>query len=210
MTTRLIIIRHCETTDNKKGKIQGYNEDSEFTEEGQKQLIKLINRFKEEHIDAVFCSDLGRAYKTAEAIAKSHGLITIKKKDLRECDIGDWSNLPVKEGIAKWIVYYEENKKKGLRREDIRPPNGENSFDHQKRVMNTVDEIISNFRDKNVVIVGHSGTNRVIMGSLENKDPDDFYTVGQSNACVNIIEYNGGKYKLIVINDVTHLKDETS
>lgn len=205
--TRLIIIRHCETIDNVKGKMQGYHEDSDFTEEGHKQARKLLKRLEDEDIKEVYCSDLGRALKTAEFIATGHSLKPIKIKDLRECDIGDWRDLPVKDGLKKWIEYYESEKKKGTLREEIRPPNGENSFDHQKRVMKTVKSIISKHPNDIVVIVGHSGTNRVIIGTFENKDPDDFYTVGQSNACINIIETDGTNTKIIALNDTEHLKD---
>ncbi len=205
--TRIIIIRHCETVDNVKGKMQGYHEDSDFTEEGNKQAERLLRRLKDEDIKAIYCSDLGRAFKTAKIIADGHGLEPIQIKGLRECNIGDWRDLPVKDGLNKWIEYYESEKKKGIRREEIKPPNGENSFDHQKRVMKVIKNIISEHPCDTIVIVGHSGTNRVIIGTFENKDPDDFYTVSQSNACINIIETDGTNTKIIAINDTKHLKD---
>ena len=95
--TKIIVIRHCETIGNVKGEMQGYHEDTEFTEKGTHQMQNLIQRLKKEKISAVFCSDLGRAYKTAETIAADHNLIPIKIKELREGDIGDWRVLPVKE-----------------------------------------------------------------------------------------------------------------
>jgi broad specificity phosphatase PhoE len=204
--TKLIIIRHCETIYNSEGKMQGFHQDSDFTINGKKQLDKLILRFKNEKIDEVICSDLGRAFKTAEAIAKDHNLKSICIKELRECDIGDWKSLPPKEAINKWITFYEKLKKEGINREDIRPPNGENSFDHQRRVMACINKIIKDLPNGTVVIVGHSGTNKVIVGSLQNKDPDDFYTVEQSNAGINIIEINGIHTKIVCINDVNHLR----
>src|SRR3989344_3875421 len=108
--TKIILIRHCETKDNVSGKMQGYSNDSSFTKEGLIQLEKLKDLLSKESIRAVFCSDLGRALKTAEAIAKSHNLKVKPLKELREADIGDWRYLPVKESIEKWKRYYEENK----------------------------------------------------------------------------------------------------
>ena len=129
-------------------------------------------------------------------------------QDFRECDIGDWNNLLVKEAITKWINYYEKEKQKGRPREDIRPPNGENSFDHQKRVMGVLRKIIADHPQHTIVIVGHAGTNKVIIGSFNNSDPDNFYKVEQANGCINIIDTN--KCKILIVNDVTHLKDETN
>jgi len=203
--TKIILIRHCQTEDNAAGHMQGYSNDSAFTEEGKIQAEKLLNRLKDEPIKNIYCSDLGRAIKTAEAIAKAHNLEVVPVKELRECDIGDWKVLPVKEGINKWIKYYDEEKAKGINREEIRPPNGENSFDHQKRVMQAINKIISDNPEDTVVIVGHGGTNRVIIGTLDNKDPDEFYTVGQSNACINILETDGENNKILVLNDTSHL-----
>ncbi|KKS11114.1 MAG: Alpha-ribazole phosphatase [Candidatus Daviesbacteria bacterium GW2011_GWB1_41_5] len=205
--TKIIIVRHCETIFNSSGKIQSYYKDSDFTEKGKKQLAQLVSRLKKEKISAVFCSDLGRALKTAEAIAKAHNLKSIPLKGLRECDIGDWHDLSSKEAIAKWTVFYEAEKKKGVKREEIRPPNGENSFDHQKRVMDIVNKIVEDFPNETVVIVGHSGTNKLIISSLQNKDPDDFYNIEQSNAGISIIEINGKTAKIISVNDTSHITD---
>jgi len=205
---KIILIRHCKTISNETGKLQGYHDDSEFTEEGMKQMEALSKRLKSEKIDAVYCSDLGRAYKTAQAIAKEHGLNVNNVKNLREANIGEWSDLPVKEAIEKWMKYYEEKKAKGIPREEIRPPAGENAWDHQKRLLEAITQIYSTHKDGTIVIVAHAGTNKVLLGSFQNTDPDDFYKVPQDNACINIIKFNGNSYKVISINDTNHLKDE--
>ncbi|MFA4887267.1 MAG: histidine phosphatase family protein [Candidatus Nanoarchaeia archaeon] len=206
--TKIILIRHCETVDNVKGLMQGYHNDSELSETGLQQAQKLSNRLHQEKISAVYCSDLGRTFKTAQIISAPHDLKPIPIRDLRECDIGEWNNLPVKEAIKKWIKYYEEEKQKGGPREEIRPPNGENSFDHQKRVMSTLRKIITDHSQQTIVIVGHAGTNKVIIGSFNNADPDDFYKIEQKNGCINIIDTN--ENKILIVNDVVHLKDETN
>ncbi len=205
---KIILIRHCKTISNESGKLQGYHDDSGFTEEGIKQMKALSKKLKSEKIDAVYCSDLGRAYKTAQAIAKEHKLGVNKVKNLREADIGEWSNLPVKKAIGKWMRYYKEEKAKGIPREEIRPPAGENAWDHQKRLLGVITQIYSTHKNGTIVIVGHAGTNKVLLGSFQNTDPDDFYKVPQDNACINIINFYGNSYKVISINDTTHLKDE--
>lgn len=206
--TKLIIIRHCQTIDNAKGKLQGYYNDSDFTKEGLKQLDGLIKRLKNENIKAIFCSDIGRALNTSKVIANAHGLKPIPMKELRECNVGDWSHLPVKEMLEKWMTYYNKRKKMGIKRESIRSPHGENSFDHQKRVVKVMEHIIKKYPNDTIVIVAHAGTNKVIIGTFEKKDPDDFYTVKQSNACINIIETDGKNSRIISINDIKHLKNE--
>ncbi len=206
--TKIILIRHCKTEDNASGKMQGYHDDSSFNKEGFAQLKRLANFLSIEPIKAVFCSDLGRALKTAEEISKKHNLEVIPLKGLREADIGDWRNLPVKEAIKKWIDYYNSEKIKGLSRETIRPPNGENTWDHQKRLLKVINGIVNEYPNDTVVIVGHAGTNKVLIGTFESKDPDDFYSIPQDNACINIIETNGKNHKLLKINYTAYLNEK--
>ena len=85
---------------------------------------------------------------------------------------------------------------------------GENAWDHQKRLLEAITQIYSTHKDGTIVIVAHAGTNKVLLGSFQNTDPDDFYKVPQDNACINIIKFNGNSYKVISINDTNHLKDE--
>jgi len=205
--TKIVLVRHCETVDNVKGLMQGYHNDSELSETGLQQAQKLANRLRQESISAIYCSDLGRTFKTAQIISAQHDLEPIPVRDFRECDIGEWNNLPVKEAIKNWMKYYEEEKQKGRPREEIRPPNGENSFDHQKRVMGAMRRIIANHSRQTIVIVGHAGTNKVIIGSLNNADPDDFYKIEQTNGCINIIDTD--ENKILVVNDVAYFKNET-
>lgn len=186
---KIILVRHAQTVDNVKGKMQGYHNDSDFTKEGLRQIKFLVQKLKDKNVSAVYCSDLGRTKKTAEEIAKEHHLKVIPVKELHEGDIGEWRDLPTKEALKKWAEYYEIEKKKGITREEIRPPKGENSFDHLKRIRKFFDKLIKNHQEnETVVIVGHSGTNKVFIGMLEKKDPDEFYKVKQDNACINFLE----------------------
>ena len=206
--TKIILIRHCQTQDNKKGLMQGYHNDSDFTQEGNKQLEKICNFLKKENIKEIYCSDLGRAVKTAKAISKKFHVNINIIKNLREADIGDWKNMPVKEAIQKWIDYYNKKQSEGMLRENIRPPNGENAWDHKKRLKIVIQKIISKHSNDTVVIVGHSGTNKVLLGIFSNKDPDDFYSTPQDNACINIIETDGNNSNIILLNHTKHLNEK--
>jgi probable phosphoglycerate mutase len=194
--TRLIIVRHAEV---KKDSI---------TPLGFKQieaLNKFLNNLK---IDVLYASSMKRSLLTAKLLAKPKGLNVKISKNLRELNKGDWANS--KDFVKKWIKFYEKMKKRGMKREDIRPPHGENSFDHQRRVKKFLRLIFKNYKGKNILIVGHSGTNKVIIGTLLGKDPDEFYDIEQENCCVNeLIVTESGKVIVKKINWVDHLKDIT-
>ena len=203
---KIILIRHAQTLKNKDGIMQG-REDSDFTEEGKNQISNIVNTLTREKIEVVFCSSLGRALKTAEEISESHNLKTIVDDRLMEIKWENFSNLSTKKVISKWEKYYAEEKNRGVPRENIRPPNGENSFDHAQRIKEFIDDLKTKYMDKTIVVVGHSGTNKVFIGVLEDIDPEKFYEIEQDNGCINYLEIdNKGKLVKCRINITDHLK----
>jgi len=203
---RILLIRHAQTEKNKAGIMQSHN-DSEITNEGFEQIKKIISRLKKEKIDAIFCSSLGRAVKTAKEIARLKKLKLTVDDRLKELNAGDFSTLPTKEMLRRWAEYYETKQREGIKRELIRPPNGENSFDHLKRIKSFLRDLIKDYNNKTVVIVGHSGTNKVIIGALKKLDPDDFYSIEQKNACINFLELDSeGNLVKAELNVVDHLR----
>lgn len=78
---------HGTTFDNEAHLASGHN-DIALSPLGEKQSQEMGVRYKDAHLDAIFCSDLQRAYKTAE-IAFGERFTIIKDSRLRECDYGE-------------------------------------------------------------------------------------------------------------------------
>ena len=70
-STKLIIIRHGETEQNRNNILQGAI-DTQLSELGLFQAEKVAQRLKDEKIDVLVSSHLQRAVKTAEAIARQN------------------------------------------------------------------------------------------------------------------------------------------
>jgi broad specificity phosphatase PhoE len=64
--TKIILVRHGQSRDNKDDIIQGWR-DSELTDEGKRQAATVFERI-DGNPDMVFCSDLKRCYQTAQII----------------------------------------------------------------------------------------------------------------------------------------------
>lgn len=202
---KIILIRHAQTVKNQLNVAQGHG-DSDLTPEGVIQTEKTRDFLKNHHIDAVFCSNLGRAIKTATTIAEPHHIKIYPDDNLKELEWGEFSKYNTKELLAHWSKFYEEQLSKGIPKEQIRPENGENSYDHAKRIQIFLDKIKKSYQNKTILIVGHGGTNKVIIGLLKQVDPEQFYTVKQDNACINIIELDEkGKLLTADINNTVHL-----
>ena len=101
--TRLILTRHGETLENKKGVMQGHMPGT-LSPLGIQQAEDLAEKLRGEEIDAIVCSDLARSYDTACIIGKSRGLLPLSTPLVREIDWGiyaggklaaiDWAHLP--------------------------------------------------------------------------------------------------------------------
>ena len=67
--TRLILVRHGETTWNDAQRFQGHT-DVPLSAHGWRQSERLAERFANESIAAIYSSDLARASDTARVIAR--------------------------------------------------------------------------------------------------------------------------------------------
>src|SRR5690348_7740411 len=71
--SRLLLVRHGESTWNAERKIQGHR-DSPLSERGLAQARELGERLVGHRLAGFYCSDLTRARQTAELIASGVGM----------------------------------------------------------------------------------------------------------------------------------------
>ena len=90
--TILLLARHGETDWNRERRVQGHT-DRPLNPAGQAQARELAGTLELEPLDAVYSSDLGRAYDTALAVAKPRGLEVVQVTALRERHFGTWEGL---------------------------------------------------------------------------------------------------------------------
>ena len=81
--TKIYLIRHAEAEGNLYRRIQGHW-DGSITALGLQQIDALAQRFRHEHIDALYCSSLSRARVTAEAITRYHDVPAVATPRLTE------------------------------------------------------------------------------------------------------------------------------
>ena len=141
----IIFESHSTTFDNENHLSSGHN-DVELSPLGIKQAKELGERRKNEYFDAVFCSDLQRAYKTAEIPFKNK-LPVIKDARLRECNYGDLTKRPGEEVELLKIAHI------------TKPfPNGESYQQTSERMKEFLDDLKRKYDGKKVMIIGHRAT----------------------------------------------------
>ena len=141
----IIFEAHGTTFDNEAHLSSGHNV-VELSPLGVQQSKEMGERYKDDHFDVIFCSDLQRAYKSAE-IGFGNKWPIIKDVRLRECNYGDFTQKPSE------IV----DEQKPLRIEEPFP-NGESYIQTTARMQIFLDFLKENYKDKRVMIIGHRAT----------------------------------------------------
>ena len=85
--TKIILVRHGETSWNALGILQG-NANVPLNENGSAQAQKLADNTYSKTVNSVYSSPLSRAYDTAQAIADVHQLPVKVRGNLREIGVG--------------------------------------------------------------------------------------------------------------------------
>ena len=199
--TKLILVRHGQTLWNKELKYQGHS-DIILDDDGLRQAALVAGRLKGEKIDAVYSSDLKRAFATAEAIANYHSLPVFVMPGLREMKFGEWEGFTFKFIYERWP---EEMDKLFVNAREARVPGGE-TFDEVKiRAAAAVDELVAKHPEQTVVAVCHGGTIRTIICNVLGIDLNRVWDIKQDNTAVNIIEFYPERAIISLLNDTHHL-----
>ena len=98
----IIFEAHGTTYDNEMHLASGHN-DVALSPLGIQQSKEMGERYGADHFDAIFCSDLQRAYKSAE-IAFGNKFPIIKDARLRECDYGEFTKKPI-QSACRGLTY---------------------------------------------------------------------------------------------------------
>lgn len=137
---------HGESVDNRRGLASGHR-DAPLSPLGRRHARDLGDRHRSEPPAAVFCSDLRRAYATAELAFAGRPIPITRDARLRECDFGTWTGRPAKEIEAAREAHLA-----------IPFPGGESYTDVVQRVAEFLDELRANAAWKHILIIGHRGT----------------------------------------------------
>lgn len=199
--TRLIVVRHGQTVWNLERKYQGHS-DIALTDKGLRQAAAVGARLADEKIDAVYASDLSRAFKTAECIAAKHSLTVRVVPALREIKFGDWEGLTYEQISAQWPGLLG---KLWTTPDELQIPGGESFQQLKERAYAAIEKIVAAHPDQTVVVVAHGGTIGTILCAMLDIHLNHVWNIRQDNTAVNIIEYYEGRPTITLLNCVRHL-----
>ena len=202
MKTKIIIERHGQSKGNAERIYLGHT-DFGLNEEGVRQAEITAKHLSQEKIDAVYSSDLKRAYETALPHAALRGLSVNKSVGLREMFVGDWEEKRIPDLIRD---YGDEFR---VRRfyADFRYPGGEAINEAMQRMNNAVIEIAKENLGKTVLLVSHSAAIRALWYYISGATcPNMLDAVSVlPNAAYAIAEFDGEKLVPIEYGCADHL-----
>lgn len=205
--TKIYFIRHAEAEGNLYRRVQGQY-DSLVTDRGRLQIQALAERFREVPVDAVYSSDLYRTRLTASAVYKSHGLPLRTDSGLREVRMGEWEDKPwglVAREARQQLTYFNTNDPRW------KVPGGETFQELRERLVGTLTKLALQHDGETIVVVSHGMALRNSMAALQGFSVEQGAQVPHcDNTGVSLVEYDGGRWRIVFQNDNTHLDESLS
>lgn len=199
---RIYLIRHA------KQESKLCNDNSPLCEVGKEQAQLLGKRMETYHIDRVYASDLTRAVETAKIMTEQwkQPLEVCIRKELRETDFGELTYQT--DDVIK-VKYKDFMESRYHVEEDWAYPGGESGKEVFERAMKVMEEIFQS-PCKNVAVVTHGGTIRVLLAGLLQGSQKDRLMFGK---CMErggfselLYDEKTGRITLERFNDFAHLE----
>ncbi|MDZ7864462.1 histidine phosphatase family protein [Acidovorax sp.] len=207
--TRIIAVRHGETAWNVDTRIQGHL-DIPLNETGQWQAQQLAQALADEPIDAIYASDLQRAFATAQAVADATGAPITPETGLRERSFGHFQGRTFAEIEAELP---EDARRWRKRDPDYVPEGGESLVMLRERIERTVFALAEKHPGEQVLMVAHGGVLDVLYRLATRQEIQAPRTWQLSNAAINRLLWTPDGLTLVGWADTQHLdnaaRDET-
>ena len=203
-----IIIRHGYSASNKAARFAGQSEvplDAIGIGQAQSTAKYILDTYK---VDRIYSSDLSRAYETVRPLAEALGMDVIRRRDLREVNVGVWQGMrieDVKTEFTESFAAYKENP--GVYAFE----GGESYPQAMERAARAFADIAAENDGKTVVIGTHGGIIRALRTVWNGIPPEQMKDIPHvPNASVTVAEYEDGAVTWRTVGYDGHLEDKTT
>lgn len=202
--TRIIAIRHGETDWNVDARIQGHI-DIGLNETGRMQARCVARALGGEPIQAIYSSDLLRAWETAHTISQATGGTLQAHPGLRERHFG------VLQGktFAEIEVSDPAQALRWRKRDpDWAPQGGESLVEVSERITRTAFELAERHMGEQIVLVAHGGIMDALYRIATRQALQAPRTWKLGNATINRLLWTPDGLTLVGWSDARHLEDD--
>ncbi|MFB2922101.1 MULTISPECIES: histidine phosphatase family protein [Aerosakkonema] len=196
MTTRVILVRHGQSTYNQQQRIQGRIDESVLTETGRATARQIAPALTGLTFDAIYSSPLQRAKETAEIVQSylpNPPKLQVADK-LMEIDLPLWERLHKDEVKEKFSEDYRCWKE---RPHELRMlvSTAAGTREHfpvlalYEQAKQFWQEVLPRHAGKTILIVAHNGINRALISTALGIPPSRYHSIQQSNCGINVLNF---------------------
>ena len=199
--TRVIAVRHGETAWNVEARMQGHL-DIGLNATGQWQARRVSEALADEAFDAIYSSDLSRAWETALEIARPRALQVRPEPRLRERAFGRFEGM----SFAEIEGTLPDQARLWRQRDPVfAPEGGESLLAFRDRVAGATAELAARHPGELILLEAHGG----VMGGLSRAAPrhplEAPRTWRLGNASINRVLWTPEGFSLVGWDDSAHL-----
>jgi broad specificity phosphatase PhoE len=192
--TRFYLIRHGHTAaidHHLAGRAEGTN----LTDEGQRQVARMVIAMHGVRLAAVVSSPLERTRQTAEPLARDHGVDVTVVASFNEIDFGGWTGatFAVLDGDPRWRRY---NATRSL----TSPPDGELMMEVQVRALRALLELRDRHDGGHVAVVSHGDVIRGLVMYLLGMPIDFVHRLDIAPARITIVDLGDEAPRILQVN----------
>ena len=165
--TKIIWVRHGEAENNVMRMSSSARDKHPLTELGQMQAKQAAELLKSEKIDVVFCSPILRARQTAQPYLEQSGHEMIIDERIAEITSGNWEEKTQDDDSVRATRDAYKALDIDERYHAKRGETGESWADMDVRVQNFIDDVVTRYAGKTMVVFAHQGTNSVALKLLK-------------------------------------------
>ena len=197
---RLVFLRHAHSSANDAGILSGQLPGVSLSSKGKKQATQLVERIGSSNFDSVRISPLQRCEETITPWLNSKYSKGIKNYQiddaLIEMDYGSWSGRKLS-SLSREKLWKEIQNRPST----VQFPQGERMRAMQKRALSSVFASIEEKKNGTHLFVSHGDVLKAIVASLLKMKLDDFQSLVIDPASLTVIDFDGGKSRLLAFND---------
>jgi phosphoserine phosphatase len=203
LKTELLLVRHGQTESNRTGYFMGRLPE-DLNASGLDQAQRLSSRLVGSNIEAAYASPLKRTMHTAEIIAGPHKVAVQPLDELLEINQGELQGMHRSETEKRFPLLGEI-----LRSDPARAvfPGGE-SFDQVAvRTLAAFESILKQNPDRQILLVSHEINIKIIAMHILGVPFTVYRRFDINNASLSLVQAGDSGFKLLTLNDTSHLAE---
>jgi len=204
LKTRVILVRHGQSSYNQQRLIQGHCDESTLTPEGAAQADAVGRALAGIPFDAIWSSPLQRAQMTTERIlAQLRQAIPALPQpnysdDLKEISLPLWEGVPFTEAEANYPQEYRAWRQDpaNLVMTIPTPEGGQREFYPVRALYGQAarcwQHLLAAHGGQTILVVAHSAINRALISTALGLGPDRMNTLYQANCGISVLNFAAG------------------